>query len=221
MTTLRHFLLVALLLNFQSSSLAWSIDSKHNANPSSLATMSRRDTMISAAAVAATVTAWNLPVPIAQAADYSTATPTPTTTTKRQNLSNEELATVLRGDVTVNQFMVSADISRDVYAETATFTDEIDTYQMDQWIKGTKRLFVAEKSHVDLVEESLQVSPLEASFRFTETLQFNIPILKPKTYLSGKVVFTRDPDTGLITSYREQWDQDVKTVLAKANYFSS
>jgi hypothetical protein len=215
MSPLRHALLLVVAASMLVNTSALSLLNK-NANPSTSTTtsLSRRDAMTSAAfATAATVLATATPAVHAAAAAA--------TQTKRTNISNEDLATVIRNDVAQNQFMVSADISRDVYDERATFTDEIDTYGMDQWITGTKRLFVAEKSHVDLVENSLQVSAQEASFRFTETLQFNIPILKPKMYLSGKVVFTRDAETGLITSYREQWDQDVKTVLAQAIYFSS
>jgi hypothetical protein len=112
--------------------------------------------------------------------------------------------------------MVGADISRSVYDESATFTDEIDTYEMDQWIKGTKRLFVADKSHVDLVPDSMQVTDTQVTFRFTEDLTFNIPLLLPKVYLSGTVELKRDPKTGLITSYQEKWDQSINTVLTSA-----
>ena len=41
----------------------------------------------------------------------------------------------------------------------------------------------------------------------------NIPLLQPKVYLSGKVILERDPKTGLITSYREKWDQDVNNLV--------
>lgn len=112
--------------------------------------------------------------------------------------------------------MVRADLTRSVYDESATFIDEIDTYQMDAWIKGTKRLFVADKSQVEIVPDTLQVTDQEATFNFTEYLTFNIPLLQPRVYLSGKVVLKRDPKTGLITSYQEKWDQDVNTVLLSA-----
>ena len=36
--------------------------------------------------------------------------------------------------------------------------------------------------------------------------------------LSGKVVLTRDEKTGLITSYREYWDQSVNDVLKTAKF---
>lgn len=135
---------------------------------------------------------------------------------KLLNLSNEELAKMVTKDVEENQFMVCADLTRSIYDESATFTDEIDTYEIDQWIKGTKRLFVKSKSNQELVPGSMKVTDSEVTFRFTEYLTFNIPLLQPKVYLSGEVILKRDLDTGLITSYREKWDQDVNTVLRSA-----
>jgi hypothetical protein len=139
---------------------------------------------------------------------------------KLLNLQNEDFAKYITKDVEQGQFMVTADISRELYDESATFTDEIDTYDLVAWVKGTKRLFVADKSHVDLVPNTLQVSDAEATFLFTETLMFNIPLLRPTVYLTGKVILKRDPGSGLITSYREFWDQDVSTVLKSAKYGS-
>jgi len=115
--------------------------------------------------------------------------------------------------------LVSADITRAIYDEGATFTDEIDTYTMDKWVVGTKRLFVAEKSRVSLVGD-VQVAEdgSKAEFRFDEDLMFRIPFLYPVVSLTGKVVLERDLNTGLITSYREFWDQDVATVLKSAKF---
>lgn len=89
---------------------------------------------------------------------------------------------------------------------------------MDQWIKGTQKLFVGENSQVRLVGD-LDVTKEEVAFRFDEDLQFRIPF-RPTVALTGKVVLKRDPNTGLITSYQEFWDQDVATVLksAKLNF---
>ena len=53
--------------------------------------------------------------------------------------------------------------------------------------------------------------------RFSEELEFNIP-LHPLTSLTGEVVLTRDKDTGLITKYREIWDQSVHEVLKSAKF---
>lgn len=103
-----------------------------------------------------------------------------------------------------------------VYDESATFTDEIDEYTMDKWIKGTKSLFVPSGSRVSLVGD-VDVSTKAVSFRFDESLMFNIPF-KPVCSLSGKVVLERDENTGLITSYREYWDQSVNEVLKTAKF---
>ncbi len=64
---------------------------------------------------------------------------------------------------------------------------------------------------------SVDANEKEVVFRFDEDLMFNIPF-KPVVKLTGKVVLARDESTGLITSYREYWDQDVKTVLKSAKF---
>ena len=135
---------------------------------------------------------------------------------KLTGISDEELKRIITKDVVENQFLVSADITREVYDESANFIDEIDTYPMQKWIVGTKRLFVAEKSRVSLVGD-VNVSKDKVTFRFDEDLMFRIP-LRPVVSLTGRVVLDRDPETGLITKYQEFWDQSVGEVLKTAKF---
>ena len=137
------------------------------------------------------------------------------TSVKRTNLSDDELKDIVRADVVQRQFLTNGKLTRSIYDESATFTDEIDTYTMDKWIVGTQRLFVGDKSHVNLVGD-IDVNKERIEFRFDEDLMFNLPIVKPVVSLTGKVVLQRSPETGLITSYQEFWDQDVTTVLKSA-----
>ena len=131
------------------------------------------------------------------------------------DLTDEQLKEVIKSDVLTRQFLVTGVLTRSVYKPTATFTDEIDTYGMDQWMKGTQRLFVGSKSQVRLVGD-VEVNPEKVEFRFDEDLMFNIPF-NPMVSLTGKVVLTRD-ETGYITSYREFWDQDTWSVLKSAKF---
>ena len=129
---------------------------------------------------------------------------------------DEELKRIVKADIVERQFLVTGDLTRSIYQPTATFTDEIDTYQMDQWMKGTQRLFVGEKSDVRLVGD-VEVSAEKVEFRFDEDLMFRIPF-RPVVSLTGKVVLKRDESSGLITSYQELWDQDVVSVLRTAKF---
>ena len=131
------------------------------------------------------------------------------------NLTDDELKDIVKSDILKRQFLVTGDLTRSVYNPAATFTDEIDTYGMDQWMAGTKRLFVGNKSEVRLVGD-VEVSPAKVEFRFDEDLMFNIPF-KPVVSLTGKVVLTRD-ETGYISSYQEFWDQDTWSVLKSAKF---
>lgn len=135
---------------------------------------------------------------------------------KQLNISNDDLKQIILSDIVDKSFLVSADITRSVYDEGATFTDEIDVYTMDKWVKGTKSLFIPSGSRVSLVGD-VDVSSTDVSFRFDEDLMFNIPF-KPVCSLTGRVVLTRDEKTGLITSYREYWDQSVNEVLKTAKF---
>lgn len=130
-------------------------------------------------------------------------------------LSDKELKDIIISDVVNRQFLVTGNLTPTVYRSTATFTDEIDTYAMNQWIKGTQKLFVGKKSNVRLVGD-VEVTPRAVEFRFDEDLCFNIPF-QPVVALSGKVVLERDAG-GYITSYREFWDQDVASVLKTVKF---
>jgi len=137
---------------------------------------------------------------------------------KLSNISDAKLKEIIRKDVVENQYLCNGQLTRSVYDESATFTDEIDTYKMDQWITGTQKLFVGENSEVRLVGD-IDVTSEAVTFRFDEDLQFRIP-LRPTVALTGKVVLKRDPTTGLIISYQEYWDEDVATVLKSAKFGS-
>jgi len=114
-------------------------------------------------------------------------------------------------------FLTNGELTRSIYSEAATFQDEIDTYKLEAWMKGTAKLFVAPPSSYTNLVGKVEASASEISFRFEEDLMFRIPF-RPVVHLTGKVVLKREADTGLISSYREFWDQDVKTVLKSAKF---
>ncbi len=134
---------------------------------------------------------------------------------KLRNLPADQLADIVARDIRTNQFLVTGALSRDIYAESCTFKDEIDTYTLDKWIKGTGALFDGAKSHVDLVG-AVQADDREVRFRFDEILCFNLPLIKPKVPLTGTLILTRSPEDGLIERYQEIWDTGVVETLSKA-----
>ena len=152
--------------------------------------------------VAAVATGQLLPTPSAVAADHN-------------KISDAQLKDTVTSDILDKKFLVTGNISREVYRPTATFTDEIDTYGLEQWVKGTQKLFVGDKSTLRLVGD-VDVNKERVEFRFDEDLMFNIPF-NPVVSLTGKVVLARDAE-GFITSYQEFWDQDVWTVVRSAKF---
>mmetsp|Transcript_23437 Transcript_23437/g.49892 ORF Transcript_23437/g.49892 Transcript_23437/m.49892 type:complete len:271 (+) Transcript_23437:131-943(+) len=142
---------------------------------------------------------------------------------KQTNLSDEDiLKIVVDKDLVANQFLVNGRLTRSIYDESCAFQDEIDTYGLDQWMKGTAKLFDGERSKVVVAPGSVQAKGNVLQFRFVEYLCFNIPLVKPIVYLSGTLFLTRSESTGLITSYREKWDQDIYKVLtSESKLFTS
>lgn len=139
---------------------------------------------------------------------------------KQLNLADREITAIIEEDITQRQALNTADFTRDIYDESCRFQDEIDIYPLDQYVKGTKSLFNARKSHVDLTSPITidQENPHLIRFQFKEDLAFNFPILQPIVTLSGKVTLERDEKTGLIIYSREQWDQSIKDILATTHF---
>ena len=133
------------------------------------------------------------------------------TSAKQFNLNADSIAEIVRDDINKRQALATADFTRNIYSEQATFQDEIDTYPLEKYIAGTKALFDADKSRVSIVGD-VTATDAAINFRFQETLAFNIPFT-PKVTLSGRVELTRDPVDGLIIKSREYWDQSPRDVL--------
>jgi hypothetical protein len=130
-------------------------------------------------------------------------------------LSNLEIAKFVTDDITIRQALITADFTTLLYNSNCRFQDEIDTYEFNQYVKGTKALFNPKKSHVDLIGDVV-VTDGKISFKFKETLAFNIPF-NPKVKLTGRVELSRD-DGGLIYYSREYWDQPVLSVLKTVSF---
>lgn len=139
---------------------------------------------------------------------------------KQLNLPAQQISKIVSEDITKRQALATASFTRSIYSEKCTFTDEIDTYDLPSYVKGTSALFDSMKSHVDLVGD-VEADDNLISFKFKETLAFNIPF-KPKVALSGKVELKRAPrgssEGGLIISSREFWDQSVGEVLKTVSF---
>jgi hypothetical protein len=156
--------------------------------------------------------------PNAATLDLSSRTLTSTVALpKLINLSNEELAEIIKTDCRERQFLYTADMTRAIYDDRATFKDGSDldgSYPMDAWIRGCQLLFDAKQSRCKILEHTMIVTQQHVSFRFAETLTFRT-VLQPRVYLTGTVLMKRDNDTGLIVSYEEKWDQNMNEIVRR------
>jgi len=133
-------------------------------------------------------------------------------------LPDMEFLDIVTKDIVDRKALATADFTRSIYSEECTFQDEIDTYKINDYVKGTKALFDGSRSKVELttVPEFIDPNRRQVEYRFKETLTFKVP-LNPKVDLTGKVRLVRDPE-GLVVSSREFWDSSVSEVLQKV-YF--
>lgn len=130
----------------------------------------------------------------------------PPTDSKSRGLSQAELTKRLLVDIVDKRFMVTGELSEDLYSDSAKFQDEIDTYDLKNFVKGTNLLFDGKRSEFKLVGDlDFSNGGKTIRYRFDEILSFKIP-LQPRSRVSGVVEFTRGED-GLIEKYREFWDQ--------------
>jgi hypothetical protein len=108
---------------------------------------------------------------------------------KLHNLPHNVLAEmIIRDDKEQNCLLLTADFSRSIYEDQATFKDgsNLDiSYPMPPWIIGRKLLFNERNSLTELVEESLVVTSSQVSFRFEGDLSFEVPF-SPKCFSVDK-----------------------------------
>ena len=100
----------------------------------------------------------------------------------RLNISDEQLKQIVKDDILKRQFLVTGNLTPEIYKPTATFTDEIDTYKMDQWMKGTQKLFVGEKSDVRLVGDVGKIVTFEEDHFSYRWILLTVPLSSSCTY---------------------------------------
>jgi len=154
----------------------------------------------------------------------SMAASSPVIASRTPGLSPAEFTRIVAEDIEKRQALVTADFTRSIYSEEATFQDEIDLYKIDDYVRGTKALFIPDCSRVELVDQvSYDEATRTATFNFRETLCFNVPF-RPKVKLTGRVELQtttyedRRDRVGLVFKSREYWDQTVLRVLSTVRF---
>ena len=100
---------------------------------------------------------------------------------KLRGISDDKIAEMVKRDLVDGQFLTNGRLTRTIYSEAATFTDEIDTYTLDKWMSGTQKLFVGSKSHVDLVGDVVATKDA-VTFRFGGFVRAAVAIVTPRSH---------------------------------------
>jgi hypothetical protein len=141
-----------------------------------------------------------------------------TSSEKLFHLSKEGLVDIVLEDVKERNSLVTADFTTAIYEDSCRFKDGsgLDgAYPMKPWMLGCKILFKGDKSSTTILDNTLVATSELISFRFESDLEFRGPFC-PRVFLTGRIVMKRNPQTGLISSYREIWDEDVWDVVKNA-----
>lgn len=138
------------------------------------------------------------------------------------HVSNQAMADIILSDCRDRQFLYTADLTREIYHDACQFKDgsNLDgSYPLEAWVRGCQFLFDATASHCRILPHTLQVTDRAVSFRFAETLAFNTASRhRPRVHITGTVHMKRDTDTGLVVSYEEDWDQDLKEIFRRTTF---
>jgi hypothetical protein len=142
-------------------------------------------------------------------------------TLKQRNLPDQEILKIIEEDLSKRQALNTADFTRSIYSEDCLFQDEISTYPLPEYIRGTKALFSPLESHTDLIGsvfiETDASNHRFVSASFKEKLAFNLPLIQPKVTLSGRLKLSLNNEN-LIVYSREYWNENVWKVLSTATF---
>mmetsp|Transcript_46721 Transcript_46721/g.75151 ORF Transcript_46721/g.75151 Transcript_46721/m.75151 type:complete len:309 (+) Transcript_46721:78-1004(+) len=136
-------------------------------------------------------------------------------TGKSIGLPIQDIRDIVQQDFIYRKCLVSGDISQEIYADDCIFTDpQMSVKGLQKFVRGTKALFVAERSELELLGDVYVVGDDKIVAKWREVACFNIP-LRPKTYFTGNITLTLGKDN-LIVNYLEQWDLTIPEILATA-----
>jgi len=134
---------------------------------------------------------------------------------KRRGLSLQQLRDIIQEDFDERRCLVTGDLSQEIYADDCVFTDPQMTCKgLKKFVSGTKALFYAPKSELELLEPVYTVGENQIVAKWREVACFNIPF-RPRTFFTGNLTLTLGEDN-LVKSYVEQWDLSIPEVLATA-----
>jgi hypothetical protein len=142
---------------------------------------------------------------------------------KSLHLSLDEIAARLTRDLTVGatgqgSYIVTGNLSTDIFWDTCSFVDptnKVDNLQ--QYQTALTILFDPATSHVDLLEP-LTVNQVDNTitgrYRCRGTLK--LPWHPVVTAFESDIVYTVDPDSGLIAEQRQSWSKSAATALRES-----
>eukprot|EP00931_Biecheleriopsis_adriatica_P046950 TRINITY_DN27022_c0_g1_i1.p1 TRINITY_DN27022_c0_g1~~TRINITY_DN27022_c0_g1_i1.p1 ORF type:complete len:267 (+),score=38.38 TRINITY_DN27022_c0_g1_i1:64-864(+) len=139
------------------------------------------------------------------------------------SVSVPELVRIVTEDFTARRYLVTGDLTKEVYADNAHFADSNNDFGpgLDSWVRGVKLLFKSERCKLALTQP---VSYDEAKRTITfegwrQVDVFNLPGAPHTPVFTGRTTLLLDPVENIIVDHTEKWDQTPDEIKSGLKFF--
>mmetsp|Transcript_10892 Transcript_10892/g.35836 ORF Transcript_10892/g.35836 Transcript_10892/m.35836 type:complete len:212 (-) Transcript_10892:85-720(-) len=135
----------------------------------------------------------------------------------------EELVEIVREDMVERKYLITALLTKEVYADDATFADSNNDFGpgLDSFVSGTQRLFVSKRCKLaltgDVVYDAEARQITVTSWRQVDV--FRLPGAPHTPVFTGKTILTLAPDENIVIDHTEIWDQKPSEIVSQLKFF--
>ena len=142
----------------------------------------------------------------------------------KKAVTPSELVQIVKDDFTQRKYLVTGNLTKEVYDDHCHFADERDDFGdigLDRWASAVNFLFIGEKSKLALTGP-VEFDEAKRTITFTGWRQvdvFRLPGSPHTPVFSGHTVLTLDPTDNVIIDHKESWDTPPDEVTKGIKFF--
>ena len=142
----------------------------------------------------------------------------------KKAVTPDELVQIVKADFTDRKYLVTGQLTKEVYSDHCHFADERDDFGdigLDRWAGAVNFLFIGEKSKLALTGP-VEYDEAKRTITFTGWRQvdvFRLPGSPHTPVFTGHTVLTLDPVDNIIIDHKESWDSAPDEVSSKIKFF--
>eukprot|EP00588_Corethron_pennatum_P008566 CAMPEP_0194268490 /NCGR_PEP_ID=MMETSP0169-20130528/2802_1 /TAXON_ID=218684 /ORGANISM="Corethron pennatum, Strain L29A3" /LENGTH=223 /DNA_ID=CAMNT_0039009741 /DNA_START=100 /DNA_END=771 /DNA_ORIENTATION=- len=141
----------------------------------------------------------------------------------KQAVDLPTLTKIVTADFTDRRYLVTGDLTKNVYADDAHFADSNNDFGpgLDSWVKGVKALFVSDRCRLALtgpvVADGDKRTITFEGWRQVDV--FRLPGAPHTPVFTGTTTLTLDPIENIVIDHTEVWDQKPKEIVSNLKFF--